>query len=75
MTPAEYVAFRARELFSSPAAVTGRRLFQRLVKIRRTIATELRGEPFKLSLPEIGRALGGRHHSTVLWLLRGGRHK
>lgn len=43
-----------------------------MVNIRRSAAALMRAWGF--SLPEIGRALN-RHHTSILWLLRGGRRK
>lgn len=40
----------------------------RFVAPRRRFVREIR--PLGFSLPEIGRLLGGRHHTTVLHLLR-----
>jgi hypothetical protein len=34
------------------------------------VAAVLRGEEFKLSLPEIGKVLGGRDHSTISYYLK-----
>lgn len=53
-------------------AVRGTRGPARVSKARARIALRLRLEPWKLSLPEIGKALN-RHHTSVLWMLRGGR--
>ena len=75
MSEFEYVALRAYELGSDPLEVRGPRKYPRLVRCRRQIAEELRAEPWSMSLPEIGRALGGRHHTTILSLLRGGKRK
>ena len=60
-----------REFRLDPKDVLGpcRRAY--LVSARTAIARQLRGHG--LSLPAIGRLLH-RHHTTVLWLLRGGRH-
>lgn len=43
-----------------------------MVRLRTAIATELRGRGF--TLPEIGEAMN-RHHTSILSLLRGGKHK
>lgn len=43
---------------------------RRFVKARAEVAKVLRGEPYKLSLSEIGRLLGGRDHATVMNYLR-----
>jgi chromosomal replication initiation ATPase DnaA len=71
----EFVTKRATELGSDPQEVRGPRRFPRLVRCRRQIAQELRAEPWRMSLSEIGHALGGRDHTTILSLLRGGKHK
>jgi chromosomal replication initiation ATPase DnaA len=71
----EYVGRRARELGCDGMAVRGPRRFRRLVECRRKIAEELRADPWNMSLREIGIALGGRDHTTVLSLLCGGKHK
>lgn len=70
-----YVMARCHEMQVGPQAIKGPRRFQRLVRVRQIIADELRRAPWELSLPAIGRALGGRDHSTVFNLLRGGKHK
>lgn len=53
--------------------VRGPRKFSRLYRVRKKIVDRLRG--LGRSLPEIGRLLGGRHHTTILWMSRGGRRK
>lgn len=62
-----YVTDRCHAMFADPAEVRGPRRYPRLVKVRSVIATELRQRD--MSLPEIGRALGGRHHTTIMNLL------
>lgn len=64
----EYVSMRARQLGHPPSLVRSRCRFRVLVNVRRTIARELRDEPWGLSYPEIGRALN-RDHSSVINLL------
>lgn len=74
MTPDVYVTNRSRQLGATGADIRGPRRFQRLVTIRAQIARELRSI-YRMTLPEIGKFLGGRNHATVIWLLRGGRRK
>ena len=64
---------RARGL--KPDLVRGPRKLRELVRARRDIAMAMRKEG--ASFPEIGRALGGRHHTTILELIgaRARRHK
>jgi chromosomal replication initiation ATPase DnaA len=64
-----YVAKRSRELGFAPADVYGPKRHRVYVDARARIAAELRAEPWRLSLPEIGNALGGRDHTTVMNLL------
>jgi chromosomal replication initiation ATPase DnaA len=52
---------------SDPRDIRGARRTRLLVDKRRFIAAKMRAEGY--SLPEIGRALGGRHHTTVMNLL------
>ena len=47
--------------------VRGPRRHLELVRARRAICARLREEG--CSYPEIGRALGGRHHTTIMYLL------
>jgi chromosomal replication initiation ATPase DnaA len=75
MNDFQYVTKRSFELGVDPLDVRGPRRFPRLVRCRRQIATELRAAPWLMSLSEIGHALGGRDHTTILSLLRGGKHK
>jgi len=75
MSATEYVSRRCQELWIDRGEVVGQKRYPRLVRARTILARELRGEPFRLSLPEIGRELGGRHHTTILSLLRGGKGK
>jgi chromosomal replication initiation ATPase DnaA len=53
--------------------VTGPGRAKELVRARRALALRLRD--LGLSLSEIGVQLGGRHHTTVMSVLRGGKHK
>jgi len=70
-----YVMARCHEIGLGLQAVKGPGRKRELVRARSILATELRRAPWELSLPAIGRALGGRDHGTVFWLLRGGKHK
>jgi chromosomal replication initiator protein len=70
-----YVQARCNEMQLGPQAVKGPGRKRELVRARAILATELRRAPWELSLPAIGRALGGRDHSSIFWALRGGRHK
>lgn len=72
MSVHEYIALRARELGIEPDRVYGKRGRQEVVYVRTIIAAELRGEPWKLSYPKIGKVLN-RHHTSVLSLLKGGK--
>lgn len=73
--PNLYVVHRSIQHGVSPLAVRGPKKDRFLVDVRMTIAKELRAEPWRLSLPAIGKALGGRNHATILSLLRGGKRK
>ncbi len=50
-----------------PSDIRGPRRTRLLVARRRFIASKMREEGY--SRPEIGRALGGRHHTTIMNLL------
>lgn len=54
-----------------PRLIASRRRSPQLDDTRRRLAAALRAAG--LSLRQIGWALGGRHHTTVLYLLRGRR--
>jgi chromosomal replication initiation ATPase DnaA len=69
MSDWDYVTIRSHALGQNPVEVRGPRRFPRLVRCRRQIATELRAAPWSMSLSEIGHALGGRDHTTILNLL------
>lgn len=75
MNAFQLVTKRSFEFEADPRAVRGPGKSRKLVDIRIAIARELRGEPWGLSLSAIGFELGGRDHSTVLSLLRGGKRK
>lgn len=57
----------AAERYVSYLDIRGRRRYPRLVQARVIAARRLRDAGF--SFPEIGRALGGRHHTSVMWYL------
>lgn len=73
--PNTYVSYRSVYYGASPADIRGPRRDKYFVEVRRKIAGELRAAPWNLSLPHIGRLLGGRDHTTILSLLRGGKHR
>lgn len=52
---------------ANPDEVCGPMRHRRLVEVRRSAARVLRSAGY--SLPDIGHALGGRHHTTVMNLL------
>lgn len=68
--PGAYVSYRSVYFGASPLDVRSQKRDRYLVDVRRKIAAELRAEPWRLSLPHIGRLLGGRDHSTIINLLR-----
>lgn len=69
----EYVNQRSLYFGYSGDVIRGPMRHREYVQVRAKISSELRDLGY--SLPSIGRALGGRHHATILYLLRGGRHK
>jgi len=69
----EYINAKCREYGYRPTDIRGRSKRTDFVAMRRLIAEDLRSRDY--SLPAIGRALGGRDHSAVWWMLRGGRRK
>jgi hypothetical protein len=69
----DYARTRCLDMLADPIEVFGPKRYPRLVHTRRIIAGGLRR--MGASLTEIGRALGGRHHTTILSLLRGGKGK
>lgn len=73
--PYTYVSHRSVYFGVSPRDVRGPRKDRYLMVVRRKIAEELRAPPWSLSLPHIGRCLGGRDHTTILSMLRGGKGK
>lgn len=70
MGPHTYVTMRSVYYGVKPSNVRGPKRDRYLVDVRRKIATELRAEPWRLSFPAIGQALGGRDHSTIIHLLK-----
>jgi chromosomal replication initiation ATPase DnaA len=70
-----YVTDRCHEMGLGHRAVRGPCKERQLVTARAIIAQELRLAPWEMSLPAIGKALGNRHHTTILHLLRGGNRK
>lgn len=75
MSAAELVALRAVESDIPIDDVRGRSRDRAVVRLRAWIAAELRSPAWGLSLPEVGKALGGRHHSTVLDLVSDARRR
>jgi len=61
----------AKEHGYDPMALRSTRRFLEYVVGRRVVAKALLALDW--SYPRIGRALGGRDHSTIWWLLHGGR--
>lgn len=53
---------------ATPRQVRGRDRHRWIVLRRKFIAGKMRAEGY--SLPQIGRALGGRNHTTILYYLR-----
>jgi len=68
MSPEELVVKRSREGGIPPRVVRGRCRVARVVRLRAWIAAELRAD-YGLSYPEIGRVLGGRDHTGIMYLL------
>jgi chromosomal replication initiation ATPase DnaA len=69
--PADVIAEAAKRYGFEPVDVKGPRRFRALVRARQLVAVRL--EALGWSLSQIGAVLGRRDHSTVFWLLRGGR--
>jgi len=65
------ISWTAEQLGLAPQEICGNQRTRRLVEARRIIAQFLYERGW--SLREIGWELGGRHHTTVLYLLRGRR--
>jgi chromosomal replication initiation ATPase DnaA len=68
--PADVIAEAAKRYGVAPVDVKGPRRFRNLVRARQLVAARL--EALGWSLSQIGAELH-RDHSTVFWLLRGGR--
>lgn len=68
MSANDYVGLRCRELGYDVNVIRGASRTREHVGVRRLIAAGLREAG--ASYPEIGRALGGRDHSTIMSLLR-----
>lgn len=73
ITPADIVTSTCASWGIKRSLVIGPLRSRFLVQCRRAIA--LRLHEWGLSLGDIGRELGGRHHTTILSLLRGGKHR
>lgn len=73
MTAISILVRACREFGVSRDDIRGTDRRRSFVCIRREIARRCRAAGY--SLPEIARALGRRDHTSVLWLLRGGRTK
>lgn len=67
MSPRETVHAIAAEFGVTYDELVGPRRYQRIVAMRSVVAERLRAQ--RMSLPDIGKALGGRHHTTVMNLL------
>jgi len=65
VSPEALVIVRSNECGVRASEVRGRSRRPSLVRLRAWIAAELRYE-WKLSLPAIGKLLGGRDHTTVM---------
>lgn len=65
MSAAEYASFRCSELGYSVVDLRSRSRHREHVLVRVQIAKELRA--LGHSYPAIGKALGGRDHTTVMW--------
>lgn len=67
--PAEAIIEQVAAATGAPAwMIRGRQRHPALTAARAAAVRALRAEGF--SWPEIGRALGGRHHTSVMWLAR-----
>lgn len=67
MSPPEIIRATAEECGARYADVVGKRRHRSIVGVRALAAERLRERNY--SLAEIGMALGGRHHTTVMNLL------
>lgn len=68
VTPESLVVVRAAESGVRASDVRGPSRRPAVVRLRAWIAAELRST-WGLSYPKIGRILGGRHHTTIMYLL------
>jgi chromosomal replication initiation ATPase DnaA len=59
----------AQKYSTTAQAIRAKGSQRHLVSARREIASELRRHGW--SYPRIGKALGGRHHTTIIYLLAG----
>lgn len=67
-----WVSVLIRRMDYSPEEIRGHNRATRFVEVRQAIARTLRNEGW--SLLRIAKAMH-RDHSSIIWLLRGGRHK
>lgn len=65
----ELFALAAQRHDTTPQQIRAKGSQRHLVSARREIASELRRHGW--SYPRIGKALGGRHHTTIMYLLAG----
>jgi hypothetical protein len=63
-------AFHLRGIHRTCDVLLGRSRVHVVVQARCYVSAVLRGEEFRLSLPEIGKVLGGRHSTTILYYLK-----
>ncbi|NNM75031.1 helix-turn-helix domain-containing protein [Enterovirga aerilata] len=68
--PAKIIARVAREHGLTAADITGRSQTAPMIRARFAAVAEVRRIRPDLSLPQIGRAFGGRDHTTILSALR-----
>lgn len=67
-TPRQIIDETCRQFQLSTAELLGPRRMDWFVQARHRAAWRMRWE-LRMSYPEIGRRLGGRHHSTIMQLL------
>lgn len=70
MTTLSILVTTCREMGADPSAVRGRDRRRSLMKVRREVAKRCKAAGH--SLVAIGRVLR-RHHTSVLWMVRGGK--